>query len=83
MAQKKFSIAPHPAYSPDLSPSDFYLFGRLKDKLEGIEFQSENEIEQAIIEEFEKISSEELKTVFDSWIQRIEKCIEIGGSYVE
>lgn len=83
LAQKKFSIAPHPAYSPDLSPSDFYLFGRLKDKLEGIEFQSENEIEQAIIEEFEKISSEELKTVFDSWIQRIEKCIEIGGSYVE
>ena len=48
LAQKKFSIAPHPAYSRDLSPSDFYLFGKLKDKLEGIEFQNENEIEQAI-----------------------------------
>ena len=83
LAQKKFSIAPHPAYSPDLSPSDFYLFGKLKEKLEGIQFDNEDDIEQAIIKEFEKISSEELKTVFNSWIQRIERCIDIGGSYVE
>lgn len=32
LTQKKFSIAPHLAYSPELSPSDFYLFGKLKDK---------------------------------------------------
>ena len=83
LAQKKFSIAPHPAYSPGLSPSDFYLFGKLKEKLEGIQFDNEDDIEQAIIKEFEKISSEELKTVFNSWIQRIERCIDIGGSYVE
>jgi histone-lysine N-methyltransferase SETMAR len=29
--------APHPAYSPDLAPSDFYLFGYLKQVLAGQE----------------------------------------------
>jgi hypothetical protein len=26
---------PHPLYSPDISPSDFYLFGKVKDALIG------------------------------------------------
>jgi hypothetical protein len=30
--------APHPAYSPDLTPSDFYLFGYLKQVLAGQDF---------------------------------------------
>ena len=28
-----FKRAPHPAYSPDIAPSDFYLFGFLEEKL--------------------------------------------------
>ena len=30
-----FRILPHPAYSPDLAPSDFYLFPNLKTELRG------------------------------------------------
>jgi len=28
-----FTVLEHPAYSPDLAPSDYHLFGPLKDAL--------------------------------------------------
>lgn len=34
----------HPPYSPDLAPSDFYLFGYLKMALEGCFFKNEREL---------------------------------------
>jgi histone-lysine N-methyltransferase SETMAR len=33
-------LLPHPAYSPHLAPSDFFLFGYLKDKLRGKKFMT-------------------------------------------
>ncbi|UYV82653.1 hypothetical protein LAZ67_22000395 [Cordylochernes scorpioides] len=38
------SVFPHPPYSPDLAPCDFFLFGKLKKKLKGRKFQSIEEI---------------------------------------
>jgi hypothetical protein len=29
----KFEVLTHPAYSPDIAPSDYNIFGLLKDKL--------------------------------------------------
>lgn len=34
----------HPPYSPDLAPSDFFLFGYLRKLLESEEFNDKNEI---------------------------------------
>ncbi|PNF41429.1 hypothetical protein B7P43_G13783 [Cryptotermes secundus] len=34
----KWNLLTHPPYSPDLVPSDFYLFGRLKSDLQGMWF---------------------------------------------
>ena len=31
IAAKGWTVLPHPAYSPDLAPSDFHIFGPLKD----------------------------------------------------
>lgn len=50
--KKKISKVPHPPYSPDLAPSDFYLFAKFKDKLKGPKFRTVEEIQEAIIEEF-------------------------------
>jgi histone-lysine N-methyltransferase SETMAR len=38
MEQNSMQRAPHPAYSPDLAPSDFYLFGYVKQFLSGCQF---------------------------------------------
>ena len=35
-----FEILPHPSYSPDVAPSDFYLFQNLKFHLRGTQYAS-------------------------------------------
>ncbi|GFO49999.1 histone-lysine N-methyltransferase SETMAR [Plakobranchus ocellatus] len=39
-----WEILPHPAHSPDLSPSDFHLFGPLKRHLGGMAFETEDDL---------------------------------------
>ena len=38
LAKKNIPVFPHPPYSPDLAPCDFYLFPKLKSKLKGHHF---------------------------------------------
>jgi [histone H3]-lysine36 N-dimethyltransferase SETMAR len=40
----RLELLPHPPYSPDLAPSDFFLFPKLKEKLAGQRFASNSEV---------------------------------------
>ena len=42
-----FEQLSHPPYSPDLAPSDYYLFGHLKKELRGKRFADDNELKSA------------------------------------
>lgn len=46
--KSNFERIPHPPYGPDLAPSDFGLFGTVKESFEGREFESEVELLSAI-----------------------------------
>ena len=48
---------PQPAYSPDLSPSDFYLFPLLKEHIRGRQYASDNDIIQSA-EDFLELQDE-------------------------
>ena len=39
-----FELLPHPPYSPDLAPKDFFLFSDLKRMLVGKKFKSNDEV---------------------------------------
>ena len=41
LVKLRFTVLEHPAYSPDLAPSDYHLFGPLKDVLRGRRFTSD------------------------------------------
>jgi histone-lysine N-methyltransferase SETMAR len=45
-AAKNMAVVPHPPYSPDLAPCDFFLFPRMKSKLKGRRFQDATEIQE-------------------------------------
>ena len=45
-----FEIFPHPPYSPDMVPSDFYLFPKLKYHLRGTQFGSDEGVTEAVNE---------------------------------
>ena len=42
--QNGYELIPHPAYSPDLAPSDFFLFSNLKKDICGLHFRSDEEV---------------------------------------
>ena len=39
-----YELIPHPAYSPDLAPSDVFLFLNLKKDIRGLHFRSDEEV---------------------------------------
>jgi histone-lysine N-methyltransferase SETMAR len=45
-----WEVCEHPAYSPDLAPSDFHLFPKLKEFLGDRRFKSDEEVKDAIKE---------------------------------
>jgi len=44
----KFEVLKHPPYSPDLAPSDFHLFGPMKEHLRGQMFADDDEVMEAV-----------------------------------
>jgi hypothetical protein len=76
-------IAPHPPYSPDLAPSDFFLFGHVKTALRGTVFDSVEGMLEAVTTILRGIPAETLLATFHQWMDRLQTCIDIGGDYVE
>lgn len=76
-----FSRAPHPPYSPDLAPSDFYLFGYIKNRLKGKRFKSRDDLKEEIFEILRSISIEKRKSVFEEWIHRCQWVSTNDGRY--
>jgi hypothetical protein len=65
-------LSPHPLYSPDLTPSDFFLFDHVKRRLKGIVFPSYEELLDAIGEVVTGTESETLTAMFGHWMERLE-----------
>ena len=74
--------AVQPPYSPDIAPSDFYLFGYLKEVLKGQRFESPEELFSAIREILDAISPEILTSVFLKWEDKLQGVIEANGNYL-
>jgi hypothetical protein len=62
---------PHPPYSPDLAPSDFFLFVYLKEKLRRTPFALSRDPIFAIRQIGSEIPEMALKIVFTNWITRL------------
>jgi len=43
-----FEVLEHPSYSPDLTPSDYHLFGPLKNALQGRRFSMDKQVWEAV-----------------------------------
>ena len=83
IAAKGWSVLPHPAYSPDLAPSDFYLFGPLKDYLRGQKFDDDESVKVAVKAWVRQCSPEFFSDGFKNWRTRWEKCVTRDGDYIE
>ncbi|KAI6657043.1 hypothetical protein LOD99_11216 [Oopsacas minuta] len=72
-----------PPYTPDLSPTDFYLWGYLKNKEYEEKPRGLNQLKEKIKDEISAIEGPVLKAVMQNFTLRIKKCIEVNGGHRE
>ena len=78
-----YEVLPHPPYSPDLAPSDYWLFADLKKMLQGKRFGSN----EKVIAETEAYFEAKDKLFYKHGIEKLEKhwndCIALEGDYID
>lgn len=78
-----WTVLPHPPYSPDLAPSDFHLFGPLKDALRGTRFEDD----EGVIHAAKKWLHDQDKIWYGlgihALVSRWHKAVQVDGDYVE
>ena len=76
-----FRRSPHPPYSPDIAPSDFFLFGYTKEKLKSYHCKNLYDLQEATIQILNGISRKTLVSVFDEWLHRCYWVASNDGNY--
>jgi hypothetical protein len=67
----------------DVAPSDVYLFGTVKHRLEGCMGKTVEDLTENVSEILKMISEEELIAAFLNWIERLQQVIDNIGNYIE
>jgi hypothetical protein len=79
----KFGVLKHPPYSPELAPSNFRLFGPLKEHLRGQKFADGNEVMEAVQSSLKvtpyNFFLEGIRKLMDRWT----KCVAKQGDCME
>ena len=83
LRQEKVVELPHPPYSPDLAPCDYFLFPRLKKYLTGRKYKTRKDLGSAIFQCLKGIPRNDYENAFKNWIKRLKMCIAHGGEYFE
>ena len=69
---------PHPPYSPDLSPCDFWLFPKLR----GCRYERIEEMKEAVTKVIDTLTQEDFHWAFQKLLERY-KCVATEGDYFE
>jgi hypothetical protein len=77
------TVCPHPPYSQDLAPCDFWLFPKVKMTMKGKRFELIQDIEAATTTQLETFTKEDLQNCFRKWQERWDKCDWSEGEYFE
>jgi histone-lysine N-methyltransferase SETMAR len=78
-----FKTLPHPAYSPDLAPSDYWLFGAMKKPLRGRHYSNLSSLASGVSQWVRDTPKEWFTQGLQKLPDRWEKCISLRGEYVE
>ena len=70
---------PHPPYSPDIAPCDFWLFPKLR----GCRYETTEEMKEAATKVIDTVTREDFHEAFQKLLERYNKCIAAGGDYFE
>jgi len=80
LATKQMTVLEHHAYSPDLAPSDSFLFPKMKEILKGRHF---DDIGSNTTVALKAIPQNHFQNCFEVWTRRWYWCIASQGEYFE
>ncbi len=83
MRRMNITQVPHPGYSPDLSPPDYWIFAKLKSLISGQRYQTVQDLQVAIDNAITQIPQEEFRHAMEHYPVRLRKCIAANGAYFE
>ena len=70
---------PHPPYSPNLAPCDFWLFP----KLTGCHYETIEEIKETVTKVIDTLTQEDFHGAFQKLLERYSKWIAARGDYLK
>jgi hypothetical protein len=83
MEENNLRGAPHPRFSLDMAPSDFFLSRDIKGKLQGTEFTEKDDLLVEIRETLNGMPGKVLKAIFIEWENPVQTCLNQGGEHLE
>jgi hypothetical protein len=76
-------VVPHPPYLPELAPSDFFLFPKLKMKLKGRRFHELEEIQAELQSVLNTLQENDLQECLKNLQRHWDRCHASEGDYFE
>ena len=78
-----WEVLSHPPYSPDLAPSDYHLFGFVKNQMRGQHYETNEALHAAVRQCLRAAGTEFYRKEIFKLPERWEKCVQRNGDYVK
>ena len=78
LTKMSIKTVPHPPYSPDLTPGDFWLFSKLRGCCR---YETIEERKEAVTKVTDTLTQEDFHGVLQKLLEWYNKCIAAGGDY--
>ena len=83
LATKQITVLEHCAYSPDLGPSDFFLFPKIKEILKGRHLDDIDDIRSNTTAALKAIPQNQFQNSFEGWTLHWQWCLASQAEYFE
>ena len=70
LTTKQITVLEHPTYSPDLAPSDFFLFPKIKEILKSRHFDDFDDVRVNTTAALNAVSQNQFQNCFEGWTRR-------------
>jgi hypothetical protein len=81
MTKKGIPVVPKPQYLPDLSPSSFLHFPKLKFHLKGCHFGTVDNIQKVVTDQPRALPHEDFQHCYREWELLLRLCVPSQGNY--
>jgi len=72
-----------PPNSPDINPVEYAIWGALQQRVYHQQFKMVEELKQAIVTEWQKLTAVFIDNSINEWRRRLEAVIKNGGGHIE